>query len=166
MMPQRRLIPAVLLLTAGLFAFGCATPQSHPPGEGATHEEVANANLRSVEIVYVLGHDLHRFFATSDATLHENSATAKYTEGHQVLAETKLDPKHYADFHEKALAFVTALRRNVASLPGKPDKCRNTFTVTVKDGAKLWTESGCRSTDDGAFSRLVRDEQFLLYSKK
>ncbi len=115
-----------------------------------------------VDIVYILGHDLHRFIATSRI----DGASAQALEDHQVLEDNKVDPKRYAEFYEKALAFVKAPRRTVASASQKAENCRNTFTVVVKDGEQSWTESGCRSTDDGAFSRLVRDGQFLLYSKK
>jgi hypothetical protein len=98
------------------------------------------------------------------ATARAGAASAKALEDHELREEAKLDPKRYEDFHAKALAFVKAPRRTVAQ--SGATGCRNTFTVLVKEGDQSWSETGCRSTDDGAFGRLVRDGQFLLYSKK
>src|SRR4051812_32358855 len=128
--PPRTSLPAILALLAALALSGCGTAgvkSSSSQDERALHikADAPQPAGRSVELVYVLGHNQHRFVAVAS----EAGATAQASEDHQVLEETKLDPKRYNEFFDKALAFVKAPHRNVASSADPERLCRNTFTV-------------------------------------
>jgi len=114
----------------------------------------------SVDIQYVLGRDHYRFHALIQGDL----AMANTYLDRQVLDEGSVDKNQYSDFLKKAYGFINSSKRT----PGPTDQiqCRSPFTVTVKIREETHITHGCRSSDDGALSKLVKDGEFLLlYSK-
>jgi hypothetical protein len=150
-------------------ASACSTaPRSAVGSPGASAEaappgfKVDPTQSSSVDITYVLGHYQHRFTAQSD----EKNATAETFLEKDKVEEGPIDRSQYVEFLQKAAAFVahskTPLGRDVANAGA----CRNPFTITVWIGKETYTSNGCRSNDDGALSHLVKEGEFLLYSKK
>jgi hypothetical protein len=113
----------------------------------------------SVEIVYVLGHNQRKLLLSGQP----QGAKAKAFLDQTLLNEAMVDLQRYGDFLRKALLFVSRNDR----APAMQAPCRAPFTVTVRIAAETHGSSGCRFSDEGmALSRLVKDGEFLLYSKK
>jgi hypothetical protein len=136
----------------------CGTANIAPPSQGPSTGEIS-----SVEIEYSLGHYQHRF------TAEANPGKAQVTTylDRDVVEHAFVDPAKYDSFVAKAIAFSQKPKR----APTEEAECRSPFKVVIKTGEKntekTYTSQGCRSSDnDGALSRLVRDGEFLLFSKK
>jgi hypothetical protein len=158
---------AVLLITVS--GWGCATSGDKLlTGEhtGKSSQEIAREALKdsTVDISYVLGHSRRRLVAWA----RNDSFGGQTLMDHQILRETEIDRRLYSEFFSKAEQFVSAPRRKPAEQnpSDEKDSCRTPFTVKVRIGAETQTLQGCRGEDDGALSHLVRDGEFLLYSKK
>mgnify|MGYP000617921561 CR=1 FL=1 len=149
--------PAVLLagITLGILlgGTGCShrAPDPHSGGSGLNSPS-------SVQIDYILGHDHHRF----EAQRKDNLVRAITSMDQQTLTEGKIDPQQYSQFFIKALEFVHSVP--VKATPTLP--CRSPYKMTVTLDGKAHTAQGCRSSDNGSFSKLVKEgELLLLYSK-
>jgi hypothetical protein len=155
-----------LLVITPLLGSACAghRPQSDTgaPPVGASPD----TSDSSVDITYVLGHAHRRFAAHAKDTTY----MAQSFFDHQILKENVIDPKHYADFLNKASQFISTPHRvpadQTAVALAEEEACRAPFTVTVRVGSETKSTRGCRVTDDGALSHLVRDGEFLLFSRK
>jgi hypothetical protein len=137
-------------LFAGLSACKTAPPKPDAPPEGGDS---------GVDIVYSLGHGQHRFVAESA----QGAFHARQFYDRATLKEAEIDRAHYLDFLAKASAFVQAPRREVSA---EHPSCRMPFTVTVHIAGDTKTTTGCRTGDDGGIGKLVKDGEFLLYSRK
>jgi len=142
------------LLLAFFALCGCST---HPVARDATSDEVAHAEITQVEISYVLGHNQHRFTAQSAA---QKAEVTTYLEK-DIVQQANVDSAKYLSFVSKVVSFAQKPHRT----PAQADECRSPFSVTVKIDGKTYTSDGCRFSDEGSLSRLVRDGEFLLYSK-
>jgi hypothetical protein len=113
----------------------------------------------SVEISYYLGHDYRQFKAMA----RNSSIQAQTFMNKQLLKEGSVDQGRYADLLERITSFVgNTSRSDSYSAP-----CRAPFTVLVRIGAQTRSLNGCRPTTDGTtLSRIAREAEFLLYSKK
>jgi hypothetical protein len=110
----------------------------------------------SVDIQYILGKDHYRFLAEAKGDL----ARANTFLDKQSLDQGVVDPSQYSDFLKKAWGFISQ-----SPSPEQP-MCKTPFTVTVKIKEEIHVARGCRGTDNGALSKLVKDGEFLLlYSK-
>jgi hypothetical protein len=132
-------------------------------GKVAPTPDTASVTVSSVEIEYSLGHYQHRF--TADG--HPGKAQVTTYLERDVVQHASVDPAKYDSFLSKAIAFTEKPKR----APTEEAECRSPFQVVIKTGEKstekTYTSQGCRSSDDeGALSRLVRDGEFLLFSKK
>ncbi|OFZ53525.1 MAG: hypothetical protein A2428_12750 [Bdellovibrionales bacterium RIFOXYC1_FULL_54_43] len=143
------------MIFAILISAGCGAV----PKQAGTEPVVVAGHETSVDIAYVLGHNRHRFWAQSDASRVE----ARTYLDRQIVEEAGIDRARYLDFLEKAKTFVQSPRRSPAS---NTVVCRTPFTVTVRVGKDAYVATGCRGVDKGALGRLVREGEFLLYSKK
>jgi hypothetical protein len=154
-----RLFRWALALTAfALMITGCGTTRVASPSPDLSVNDVS-----SVEIEYALGHYQHRFTADGHAG---NAQVTTYLE-RNIVEQALVDPAKYASFVAKDIAFSEKPKR----APTEEAECRSPFKVVIKTGEKntekTYTSQGCRSSDnDGALSRLVRDGEFLLFSKK
>jgi hypothetical protein len=111
-----------------------------------------------VDIQYILGRDHYRLLIRAQG----NQIVANTYLDKEILEEGAIDSTRYPAFLEKADSFVSQYQG--PSLPPQ-ELCRNPFLVTVRIGSDTKTARGCRSKDGGALSKLVRDGEFLLYSK-
>ena len=113
----------------------------------------------SFELSYVLGHDSHRFVAKN----HKGRSLAQSFVNEELLKEGMVDTSRYEELLTQVAEFVRAAPRG----PASDSECRGSFRVTLRQGVEVQTFQGCRSQDAGsAFSRITRDAEFLLYSKK
>lgn len=156
--------PTLLLvaLTMVALAPGCATFRGSPastPGSPEAPRPVPKEALRdsTVDISYVLGHSRRRLVTWA----RNDGFGGQMLMDHQILREKEIDQSHYSEFFGKAEGFVRTPRRKLAE-----DKCRTPFTVTIRIGSETQSLQGCRGSDDGALSHLVRDGEFLIYSNK
>ncbi len=111
----------------------------------------------SIEIQYALGRDHYRFVATSQ----NSSIVANTFLNRQVLDTGPIDSNRYPLFLKRVSDFISQIKKD--PIPRPP--CRSPFRITVKIGSEIHIASGCRSTNGGELSKLVRDGEFLLYSK-
>jgi hypothetical protein len=144
----------------------CTTGCASAPPKTAAEQEPQPIHLSQseigdsrVDIAYELGRAQHRLTAEAG----ENKVTGRYLHDHSVLSEGEVDGTKYADFLQKALAFVQIPTR-VPSSGEAP--CHAPFTVTVRVLKDIKVSTGCRGADEGLFSHLVKDGEFLIYSKK
>lgn len=133
--------------------------QSLPP----KHLEInsnfeAQAQDSSVEIQYSLGRDRYRFSALA----HGDLVTASTYLGKQVLEHGTIKRDRYPHFLKKASAFIESYQQGTSP---SQTPCRSPFIVMVRIGNETQIARGCRSSDNGTFSKLVKDGEFLLYSK-
>lgn len=171
-----RRFPALALTAACCLIAGCAHSQGTRPDNtpGTADDEHLRSQLSdsSVDISYVLGHSHRRFLIWS-----KNASCGGQTYlDHQVMRESEVDQKHYAEYFGKVAQFVGAPHRKPAeqavsgqqSTPpvSAEDACRTPFTVTLRVGSDTRVLQGCRGSDEGALSHLVRDGEFLLFSRK
>ena len=143
----KRIIVAFAVLVSGCATSPPAASPSPPP---------ASDEASAVEISYFLGHASHRFVAEASGS----GAVARSFLDRSILREGEVEKARYLEFLAKASKFVESPARAPA------ESCRNPFTVTVRIGAMTRTTQGCRATDERGLSRLVREGEFLLYSKK
>lgn len=142
-----------------LGASACSSaPKSPPPAD--TSPELARTALSDsgVEITYVLERTQRHLTAEASG----GKVFGKYLRDRILMSEGSLDEKRYTDFLTRALQFVQTPHRATAAV----EPCRAPFTVNVRLEKETKTSTGCRSEDEGALSRLVKDAEFLLYSKK
>jgi hypothetical protein len=114
-----------------------------------------------VEIEYVLGRDHYHF----EALARGAQVTATSTINRRVLDQGLISSNRYPEFLQKASHFIQQTQKNPSQQLAQQQGCRTPFVVTVKTQTDTQMVKGCRSTDDGALSRLIRDGEFLLYSK-
>lgn len=135
--------------------FGCSTVKPK-----TLHQEKSietRSSESGVEIHYALGKDHYLLQILASG----NSINAKSFLNKKIIEQGDIDPKRYQDFLKKASQFVSIPALPVATIA----PCRSPFSVTVRLNQLSKTAAGCRSRDNGALSRLVRDGEFLLYSK-
>jgi hypothetical protein len=159
--PSRALWILPLLLLASL-AQGCAAkaprPEEGTAGSALSGEAYSDS---SVDISYLLGHSHRRLTAWGKKDAFEGQA---YMD-HQILREGSIARNHYVEFLAKVEQFVNSPHRRPAEEQADPG-CRSPFIVTLRIGTVTRVIQGCRGTDDGALSHLVRDGEFLLYSSR
>ncbi|HAR41958.1 MAG TPA: hypothetical protein DCS07_04900 [Bdellovibrionales bacterium] len=146
---------AAAFLVSGLIA--CSTISPGPREAVPNHPVLAS----SVEISYILGHSKYRIRMVE----HLNGVNAHSSSDGKVLGDGRVDRVKYSEFKLKVSEFMRtarALKRVPAEVEGV---CRNPFTVTLADTA-LDTLIGCRGGGDLGIGRLIREGEFLIYSKK
>lgn len=149
-----------------LLAIGCSSVPKGSSSNQRTQSEVkldgkgfAKPNQNStIEIDYLLGHGHYRLsFLADDRIIRGQTYIDKV-----VLERAVIDPNLYADYLQKILSFA---RKNPNQSSASSPTCRNPFKVLVQIAEKNYTRQGCRSEDDGTLSKLVKQGEFLLYSK-
>jgi hypothetical protein len=158
-------ILALLLLPGFLFSLASC---SHAPiqneseknsGSNIVFSETFQENLldSSVTIEYVLGRDSYKISTESSPSgIDMNLSSNK-----KILEHGQMSRKLYPDFFKKASDFTQQLQMSSST----SNSCRGPFKITIRMGQKTQMGSGCRSRSSSTFSRLVKEAEFLLYSK-
>jgi hypothetical protein len=149
---------APLALVLVLLASGCATTSKTESPAPELPKAPPLTGISSVEIQYTLGHSQNQLVLKSEKS-EEGGMIQSYLE-HQIVGEAKVDGAHYAEFYQKAVVFAQDPGRSVAQM----DNCRNPFTITIRNEKENQVTNGCRSSDEGKLSRLVRAGETLLYT--
>ncbi len=113
----------------------------------------------SIEIEYNLGRDHYRYFANQKDQL----ASAQTLLGGKILAQGTVDVFEYQRFLKNAVSFIQSSQPAQSS--SKPF-CRNAFKMVLNTQGQNYVLHGCRNSNPGALSRLIKQGEFLLlYSK-
>ena len=163
-----------LMATAVTFGSGCST---HPPkpdaSSGASHSAVQEPDAKlsdsAVDIAYVLGHSHRRFRAWAK----NKNCNGQTFYDRQVTRESAIDESHYAEFLDQVAQFINASHRKPAgkspekSPEQNPEEvCRTPFKISMRIGSETKELQGCRDNDERTLGHLVRNGEFLLFSKK
>jgi hypothetical protein len=154
---MEKLLTILLALMVATFA-GCAT--SRKTDIPVSHTTAGLQTASTLDISYLLGHNVHRFFAQMIDT---DQVVAESSLDHQVLKKGPIDKEGFMDLISKVRNFI---ERNGSQEAADLTHCRHPFTIKLKMNQDIRTIQGCRNPDNSALSRLARDAEFLLYSKK
>ena len=124
----------------------------------AKANSVTHLGDSAIDITYVLGHSHRRF----KAECRQDGVIAQIYLDRTIVKENGVDSAKYDEFVQRLLVFID----NPNRVPAEASSCRTPFIVTLRVGDQTKVASGCRSNDDGTLSRLIKDGEFLLYSKK
>jgi hypothetical protein len=142
-----------------LMAAACAcshAPTTNTPGDSNSPNGSQDWRQASVDIHYVLRHSDHRLTLESDSHgVHGKSLV----DGTQ-LKQCQIDATHYQEFVSKVRNFISQSRTPASS------DCRAPYTITLKNQKDTLQVQGCRTQDEGAFSHLVQEGEFLIYRQK
>jgi hypothetical protein len=147
---MQKLITFITLMAA---ACACSHAPTHSSQNDSNAQDWAQA---SVEIHYVLRHSDRRLTLESDA----NGVHGKSLVDGTQLKQCQVDAARYQEFVSKVRNFVSQ-RRSLAS-----SDCRAPYTITLKNQKDTVQVQGCRTQDEGAFSHLVQEGEFLIYRQK
>jgi hypothetical protein len=144
---------------------GCATTKSsQTQGSAPTADSITQAHETSFDIAYSLGrHGEHRLTGSASSTGTANGAPhiATFSES-EVVDEGLVNAGRYIHFLEKIVHFT----QNPTRIPAQDRDCRAPYNITLKIDGKTYTSKGCRVDDAGDLAKLIREGEFLLYSKK
>jgi hypothetical protein len=144
----------------------CSSPSPAPPPDLASNPQAVGIDLSdclnhyqksSIDIEYVFDRDKYRltFKPIGDQIF------GKSTHDGKLIQEAKIQPNRYQEFLKKTAETISGLKTK--GVP--PSPCYGPFSLTLKIESKIEQVNGCRSQDPGSLSRLIREGEFLLYSK-
>jgi hypothetical protein len=150
------------LLLASLFALtACSTAQPVP--QATSGDKGQDFQASSFEILYRLGgHSDHRLQGYWEKSTPPEEPHVTTLLEREVVANAAVHAESYNRFVSKLLSFVQHAQR----APAQEHDCRSPYSIVLKIDLKTYTSKGCRFADDGAFAKIVREGEFLLYSKK
>ncbi len=136
-----------------LFCICIITPSLAQPRP----KPMLNPPSSQVDIEYSLGRDQYRLtFET-----HGDTVLAKSYRDKKIVENGPINSQKFPDFLKK-------VSETMGTLKGEKTQglsCQSPFTVTLKLAGQVQIVKGCRSNDQGHFSKLIRDGEFLMYSK-
>ena len=138
----------------GVISFGCATAPKPTPAP-------KEPEITSVEIEYVLGRSHYRLLFHS----LKDSVEAKTIVDKQTIDQSEIDYQPYSEYLQKALVFVRQTQTPTTGETSEPSSCRTPFKVTIRMSEEIYSTRGCRTRDNGDLSKLVKQGEFLIYSK-
>lgn len=142
-----------------LLVMSCSTPLKPTSPSDAQVDPIPLIKPDSqVDIRYSLGHD-HYFLV---ASAKGGEARAHFSLDKRVVHESPVDYLQYEQYLKRASGVVESLQKTPIQISSS---CRSPFTITILIGNHTQTAQGCRSNDHGSLSRLVKEGEFLLYSK-
>jgi hypothetical protein len=151
----------LLVLALSLLA-GCAGKAVAPSAESSATPALS---MTAIDISYTLERSQYRI------TTHEDDSGKIHvlsTLDGETLQKSVVDPQHFQAFAAKTLEFFAVTSDHRA--PAQAKSCHGPYHVAVvqvqAQTTSLLERQGCRNTDNGALSRLVRQGEILLYSKK
>jgi hypothetical protein len=156
----------IFLLLLAILMAGCSTVR-----EAKTKPEPATARSdksispikekfrnSEVKIDYVLGRDHYHLSLASK----KERTNGLMTLDKQVLEQGAIDPERYFNYFEKIIVFIDDYSK---TNPGFATPCKNPFKIIARNEEATKVTEGCRSPDQTRLSRLIKEGEFLLYSK-
>lgn len=144
-----------------ILSVGCATPASRSKNEDSFRFVLGSEHLEGGKIScrYFLGHDSHAL----EVEWGTGGGMVKTFLDKEMVAQAVVQKANY-------LELIGKIKDYFRSQEGKEqhslDMCKRPFEVAVSQGEKRQALQGCREWDEGKFSNLIRDVEFLMYSKK
>jgi hypothetical protein len=147
-----------VFLILALIATGCA----HAPPVSSSRDEAPQIDWKttSVEIQYKLHNTQRKLVISSDTQgVHGQSMM----DGAQ-LKLSQIDALRYQDFLTKIQSFMDHQRAPASTQSAKGMlECRAPYKIVLKNRRDTVNLEGCRLSDEGAFSHLVQEGEFLIY---
>lgn len=139
---------------------GCSTTQK-PKTTAQTLAKPMGVNTHTerVSISYVLGRSKRKFRIEAK----EKQFIVQTILDRQILMEGVIDQERFDSFMRKLTEFVMGFK---SPEPLSLESCRTPFTVEIVIENNLTKIEGCRSPEDTTLSRILREGEFLIYSKK
>jgi len=150
-------VAAVVAMTS---LASCSTLfQSAPPHSLPLTDLQKIGKFSRIEIEYVLGrsHYQLQFRANGGGVETENKIDKK------TIIHSMIEFESYIDYLQKTLVFVQQTQE--LKISGDPQTCRSPFKVTVQLSQQHYVAHGCRTQDNGNLSKIVKQGEFLVYSK-
>jgi hypothetical protein len=145
---------------------GCTHMSSAPTASTETQstQDTTAIGDTIIDIEYTLGRDHYEFHAHSTHSKGDAVTVASLL-NRRVLGQGSIDPARFPEFLKKAQEFLHHNPAEPSPLPTNPPPCHSPYSVTIRIHDQTQSIQGCRNSDSGALSKLVRDGEFLLYSK-
>lgn len=142
----------------GIQFWSCSTPPQRTSSEtlGSTFEEQSIDS--QFQIKYVLGHDSFQFsLKSSPQSIHGEIFSNK-----RKIVSGQMEREKYNSFLKKLIQF----RSSLSDHPTLTQRCTSPFKITIRIGKSTETGFGCRTENSEPFSKLIREAEFFLLSKK
>lgn len=172
---------SVLFIGAILASCGTHRPRPGNPDPtqaraGSPSGDEGNWNESSLDIQYILGHS-HRHIHMQSVS---GQARAQVLVDRTLMKENPIEASRYRDFMRKVAEFIDHKRTPAmaaVTAPGSSTgvtppvnpgslECRSPYTITLRSGKESYVVNGCRMSEDGSFSHIVKDSEFLVYSQR
>jgi hypothetical protein len=165
--PAPIFIPGILIGALLVNLFSCSSQPSKSLAQ-ASGEPIKGSDLLKTEITeknqpssldidYYLERDRYRLSFQNKAG---HISVEKYHDG-KVIEKGEIDGNKYSSLVEKTAKLMKTFKNESnLKLP-----CLNPFVISIVLENKAEHVKGCRSRDDGNLSKLIREGEFLLYSK-
>jgi hypothetical protein len=141
---------------------GCSTTKPVAPSK-APDSAASSLHASNFDIAYNLGgHGEHRLTGSSSSPASGGEPHVATFDEREVVDEDKVNAEGYGKFVAHLLSFAQKTQR----APSQEAECRSPYSISIKIDGKTYTSKGCRDDDGGDFAKLVREGEFLLYSKK
>ncbi len=161
-MSNTRLIKIAILLAPAVLLSCSSSKTRSIPQDGDQQESSSNSSQSNqeslLEIDYSLDRDRYRL---SFKTFGNRTTIESYHDG-KLVEKTEIDRERFSPFLKKAVQSMDTFRGELKTHA----PCLNPFLVKLRVDGKLEQVSGCRSNDAGYLSKLIREGEFLLYSKR
>jgi hypothetical protein len=149
-----------LFLILTLIASGCA----HAPHSDSISSDAPSSDWKttSIEIQYKLHNTQRKLMILPDTQgVHGRSIV----DGSQ-LKQCQIDATRYQDFLSKVRSFMDHQRVPASAQNAMTAECRAPYKIVLKNPKDTAALEGCRLSDEGAFSHLVQEGEFLIYRQK
>lgn len=121
--------------------------------------DLLSLNQSKIEISYELRHSHRRFVAEQT----ESQITGQTYLDQQIVTQGVIDPIAYRELFKKTSEFIEKSQKgsNQNDFP-----CRGPFFITLNLNKESQTLKGCRTQDEGTLSRLIKEAELLLNTRK
>lgn len=144
---------------------GCSekAPLADSKNDQLSTQEVLQTEI---DIHYHLGHAHRRLWIHASPT-DPTIWVAQVTVDGAVLKESKIDAKRGAGYISKIRDFVEKRRALASGAATASTDCHDRYQVSIKFPQTIQKDTlkaeGCRIQDEGSFSHLVNEGEFLIY---
>lgn len=142
----------------GISFWSCSTPPKATPSLSFSSGTEVQSLDSQFQIKYVLGHDSFQFSLKSTP----RSIDGEIFSNKKKIVSGQMEREKYNGFLKKLIQFKSALSDH----PTLKERCKSPFKITIRIGNLTETGFGCRTENSEPFSKLIREAEFLLLSKK
>lgn len=150
----KRLVHLLITLTC-LDCLSCSHSVKKSENEAAVSPQQSK-----IEISYELRHSRRRFIAEQK----DEQVTGQTYLDYQVVQKGPIDPMRYREFLLKTSELIQKGQNTLSEDPSI--SCRAPLTITLTQDQESHSLKGCRTEGEGILSRLVKEAELLLNSRK